>query len=158
MFILTLEHLAASFEISIQTRHFFPEVFQRTFKEVIRYEKIFLHVFLFQLVSGLTRQDHELTDHVLTAQVDARIGFRITLFLRHLDGTAEGNIGTDLIENIVQRTRKHCLDLQNLITAMYQVIDGIDNRKSGSHVSFKQIFHATLTGYQLQFTVILVSR
>ena len=41
---------------------------------------------------------------------------------------------------------------------MYQVIDGIDNRKSGTDVGFKQIFHTTLTGYQLQFAVILVSR
>ena len=39
---------------------------------------------------------------------------------------------------------------------MNQVIDCIDDRKSCPYVRLKQIFHTTLTGYLLQFAIVLV--
>ena len=156
--ILSFQYLATGFEVRIQTRHFLPEIIQRTFKEIIGHKQILFYIRLFQPVTGFTCQDHQFTDNILTTQVDTRIRFGVTLFLRHLNGLAERNIRTDLIKYIVQRATQHCFNLQYLVTTMDKVIDRIDNRKSRTHIRFKEILHTTLTGNLFQFTVVLIFR
>ena len=98
---LFFQYLAASFKVCVETGHPFPEVVQGTFEEVVRHKEIFFHIFLFDAVSGFTRQNHQLADNVFSAQVDARVGFGVTFLLRHFDSTAERNVGTNLIEDII---------------------------------------------------------
>lgn len=77
------------------------EVVQGAFEEVVRHKEIFFHIFLFDAVSGFTRQNHQLADNVFSTQVDARVGFGVTFLLRHFDSTAERNVGANLIEDII---------------------------------------------------------
>ena len=73
-FVLALQFPATCLKIGIQRRDFLPELFQRSFEEVTRHEKMFFHICLFQLVSGLARQDNQLADYVFSTQVDTRVG------------------------------------------------------------------------------------
>ena len=112
------------------------------------------HILLFKHIAGFTSEDNQLTNHILTTQVDAWVGFRITLFLRQTDGFAERHIGTDLVENEVQRTAHHGFNLQNLVATCQQIVDGLDNRKTGTYIGFEQILHATVTGNPLEFAIV----
>ena len=156
MLVLGFQHLAAGFKIGIEARHLLPEVIQRAFKEVIGHKEVLLHIALLQTVTGLARQNYQLADNILSAEVDTRIGFGVTFLLRHLDGLAERNVGIDFIEDIVQRTAQHSFNLQYLVTAMDKVVNGIDDGESGTYVRFKQVLHTALAGYLFQFTVVLV--
>ncbi|CDB12074.1 unknown [Bacteroides sp. CAG:633] len=153
---LGFEHLAAGFEVGVQAGHFLPEVVQRTFEEVVGHEEVFLHVALLQAITGFAGQDDQLADNVLTAEVDARIGFGVTLFLRHADGAAERDVGTDLVEDVVQRAAQYGFYLQYLVATMDEVVDGVDDGQSGAHVGLEQILHTALTGYLLQCAVVFV--
>ena len=158
MLVLSFQYLATGFKVRIQTRHFLPEIIQRTFKEIIGYEQVLFYIRLFQSVTGFTCQDHQFTDNVLATQVDTRVRFGVTLFLRHLNGLAERNIRTDLIKDIIQCTTQYSFNLQYLVTTMDKVIDRIDNRESRTYIRFKEVLHTTLAGNLFQFTVILIFR
>ena len=102
MFIFFLQYLTAGFKVCVETWNTFPEIFQRTFKEVIGDKEVLFNIFLFQTVSGFTCQNHQFTDDVFSTQVDTRVRFGVAFFLCHFDGTAERNIGADLIKDVVQ--------------------------------------------------------
>src|SRR5699024_6802292 len=104
----------------------------------------------------LACQNHQFADNILSAEVDTRIGLGVTFLLRQLNGLAERNVGTDFIEDIVQRTAQHDFNLQYLITAMDKVVNGIDDGESGAYIGFKQVLHTALAGNLFQFTVVLV--
>ena len=158
MFMFFLQYLTTGFEVCVEARHSFPEVVQRTFEEVVRNKEILFYVFLLDVVSGFTCQNHQFADHVFSAQVDTRVRFGIAFFLRHFDRAAERNVSADLIKDIVQCTRKYGFNLQYLITTVNQVVNGIDNRQSRTYVCFKQVLHTPLTGNRFQFAIVLVSR
>ena len=158
MLVLGFQHLATGLEIGIEARHFLPEVIQGAFKEVIGHKEVLLNIALFQTVTGLACQNHQFADNILSAEVDTRIGFGVTFLLCHLNGLAERNVGTDFIENIVQRTAQHGFNLQYLITAMNKVVNGIDDGESGTYICFKQVLHTALAGNLFQFTIVLVFR
>ena len=152
-FVLALQFPATCLKIGIQRRDFLPELFQRSFEEVTRHEKMFFHICLFQLVSGLARQDNQLADYVFSTQVDTRVGLRITFFLCHLDGLAERHVCADLIKDIVQSSTEYRFYLQNLITTVYQVIDGIDNRQPRTYICLEQELHPPPAGYLFQLAI-----
>ena len=76
-----------------------------------------------------------------------RVGLRITFFLCHLDGLAERHVCADLIKDIVQSSTEYRFYLQNLITTVYQVIDGIDNRQPRTYICLEQELHPPPAGY-----------
>ena len=154
----TLQHLAACLEIGIQRRYLAPEVIQRPFEEAVGNEQVFLHIFLIQAISRLTCQDDQLAHHIGPAQVDAWVGFGIPLLLRVPDGLAQRHVGTDFIENVIQRTAQHGFDFQYLVSTVNQVIDGIDDRKPCSHIGLEEELHAPMAGYALQFGINLIIR
>ena len=114
---------------------------------------MFFHIFLFQFISGFTSQNNQFTNHILAAKVDARVGFGITFLLRHLNGLAERNVRADFVKDVIQRTAQYRLYFQYLVSAVYQVVDRVDNRKSRTDIGFKQEFHTPAAGYLFQFTV-----
>ena len=114
---------------------------------------MFFHIFLFQFISGFTSQNNQFTNHILATQVNTRIGFRVALFLCHFDGLAERNVRADFVKDVIQRTAQYRLYFQDLVSAVYQVIDRVDNRKSRTDIGFKQEFHTPAAGYLFQFTV-----
>ena len=114
-----------------------------------------LDIFLFQFVSRLASQDDELAHDVLSAQVDARVRFGVSFLLCQAYGLAEGDVGTDFIEDIVQRSAQHSFDFQNLVAAVDEVVDGVDDGQSGSHVGLKQEFDPSPACRLLEFPVIL---
>ena len=154
--VLGLKHLAASLEVGIQLRQTLPEVLDRTLEITVGHEEMLLHIVLFHLVTCLTRQDHQLADHVSTAQVDTRVWLRVTLFLGTLHGLREGYVSRNLIEDEVQRTAQDSLDLQDLVTRVAEVVDGADNRKTGTYVGLIAEPHTTVTGGLLQFQIAVV--
>ena len=151
------QYLATGFKVCVETWNTFPEIFQRTFEEVIRNKEVLFNIFLFQTVSGFTCQNHQFTDHIFSTQVNTWVRFGVAFFLCHFDGTAERNIGADFIKYIVQCTGKHRFNLQNLVTAMNQVINCIDDRKTCTYVCFEQILHTPLAGNRFQFTIVFIS-
>ena len=158
MLVFRFQHLAACFKAGVEARHFLPEVIQRTFEEIIGYKEILFHITLLDAITGFTCKDYQFADYVLTAEVDTRIGFGITFLLSHFNGSAERNIRAYLVEYIIQRTAQHGFNLQYLVTAMNKVVNGIDNRQPRTYVRLKQIFHAALAGYLLQFPVVFILR
>ena len=136
-FTFAFEHLAAFLEVSIKLWQFLPEIVQASIEILVRHEEMFLHIFLFHLIASLSREDDQLPDDVLTTKVNARVRFRISLFLCPSDGFRERYIGTNLVEDEVERSRQHRLYLQDLVTRVAQVVDGADDRQTSSHVGFK---------------------
>ena len=156
MLVLGFQHLAARLEVGVQTGHLLPEVVQRAFEEFVGHKEVLLHIALLQAVARLARQNHQFADDVLAAEVDARVGLGVTLLLRHPDGPAEGRVGAYLVEDVVQRAAQHRFNLQNLVAAVDEVVDGVDDGKPRAHVRLEQVFHAALAGNLLQFAVVLV--
>ena len=116
------------------------------------------HILLFDAVSRLTRQNHKFAYHILPAQVDARIRLRISLIPRLADCFAQRHIGTESVKYVIQRAAHHGLDLQDFVAAVYQIVDCIDHRQSGSHIGFKQELHTALARYFFQFGIIVIRR
>ena len=74
-----------------------------------------LDIVLLHLVACLTGEDNQLADNVRSTEVDTRIGLRVTLFLGAANGLREGHVGSNLVEDEIQRTREDCFNLQYLI-------------------------------------------
>ena len=77
---------------------------------------MFFDIVLFNLIASLTRQNHQLTNHIRTTEVDTWVWLRITLFLCSANRLREGHISSNLVEDEVQRTTQDSLNLQNLVT------------------------------------------
>ena len=76
---------------------------------------MFLHIVLLYLISCLACEDNEFADDILTAQVDARIGFAISLLLGSGDCLGEWHVSRNLIEYKVERSAQNCLNLKDFI-------------------------------------------
>ena len=156
--VFALQHLSASFEVAIQLANVLPEVVQRTLEVAIGHKQVLLYVVLFQLIARFACQDNQLADNILAAQVDAWVGFRVALFLRHSDGFAEGHLCAYNVEDKVQRAAKYGFNFQNFISTMNHVVDGVDDRQSCAYVCLEQEFHATFACCLLQFAIVFVGR
>ena len=62
-------------------------------------------------------------------------------------------LNADFVKDVIQRTAQYRLYFQDLVSAVYQVVDRVDNRKSRTDIGFKQEFHTPAAGYLFQFTV-----
>ena len=71
-------------------------------------------------------------------------------FIAHMDTVA------DFVEDEVECTTEHSLNLQNLVTTGNQVVDSVDDRQSGTHIGFEEILHTTGTCGLFQERVVLV--
>ena len=150
-------HLLALFlKLLVERWEVLPEVLQRTVKERLRNEQVFLHVLLIHLVTSLTGEDDQLTNHILTAQVHSWVWLCITLFFGSAHGLTEWYIRRNRIEDEVQRTAQHSLQFQNLVTRIDEVIDSVDDRQTSTYIRLKQIFHTALSGRGLQSSIIIV--
>ena len=125
-------------ECGVQLGQFLPELVDSTVKQLLRYEQVAIHILLLNGVTALTGQDDQLAQHILSAKVDTRIGLAVTLLLGQADGLAQRNIGTQGAEYEVERTAYHSLDLKDMVTAVYQVVDGVYNRQACAHIGLKQ--------------------
>ena len=94
-------------------------------------------------VAGLTCKNNELADNILSAEVDAGVGLAVAILLGKLHCAAEGNILAQGVEDEVEGTTEHSLNLQNLVAAVYKVVDGADDGESGTNVCLEKIFHVT---------------
>ena len=153
---LRLDSLAFLLEHGVVALHLLPEVVQRALEEVVRDEEVLLHIVLLHTDTRLTGQDDQLTDHVLTAQVDTRVRLGETRLHRHADGLAQRNILADRVEDEVQRTGKDSLQLHDPIATEDQVVDRIDDWKTGAPVGLVQVLDATLAGDVLQLHVVVI--
>ena len=68
------EALATLLKVGIERRHLVPEVIERAIKKLLRDEEVLLHIILIDGIACLASQDHKLTDHILTREVDTGIG------------------------------------------------------------------------------------
>ena len=114
--VLALQHLALCLEVGIERRKILPEVIYAALEELVGHEEMLLHIVLFYLISCLAREDDELSHHVLTAQVNARVGLAITLLLGSQYSLGERHICRNLIEDKVERSTQNCLNLKYFIT------------------------------------------
>ena len=80
-FSFALQYLTPPLEIGIQGRQVLPKFIQRTPEKRIGHEQVLLHVGLFDTVTGFTRQNHQLTDDIFSAQIHTGIGLAISFFL-----------------------------------------------------------------------------
>ena len=143
-------------ELGIQFGHAPPEILDAALEIFLRNEKILFHIVLFDPVTGFTRKDNQLTHDIHAAQVDARIGLGIPRFFGQFNSPAHRYGFVHFVENEVQRTRNHRLDLQDAVAAVDQVADRIDNRQACSHVGLEQEFNPTRPGDILEFQIMVI--
>ena len=152
------ETLTTLLKVGIERGHLVPEVLERTVEELLRDEKVLLHIILLDGITRLASKDHELTYHILTTEVDTWVGLAIPLLLGQADGIAQLDIFADSIEDKVKRTAHHGLDTQNLVTTIDKVIDGVDDGQTSTYVSFEEVLHTTTASSLLQGLIVLILR
>lgn len=103
-FVLYIERLALSLEIGIEFRKFLPEVVERTLEVFVWHEEVLLYIFLLYAVTCLAGENHQLANHVHTAQVDTWIRLAVALLLSQSYGLREWNDAGDGVEDKVERT------------------------------------------------------
>ena len=101
---LYIERLALSLEIGIEFRKFLPEVVERTLEVFVWHEEVLLYIFLLYAVTCLAGENHQLANHVHTAQVDTWIRLAVALLLSQSYGLREWNDAGDGVEDKVERT------------------------------------------------------
>ena len=139
-----LELPATGFKFGIQLGQQLPKFVERALKIVLRNEKLLIDVGLFNGIAGLAGEDDQLAHHVDAAEVDAWVGLAVAHYLGTSHGFREGHLGTDFVENEVERAAQHGLDAQNLVARVAQVVDGADDGEAGAHIGFVAEFHAAL--------------
>ena len=154
--VLALQHLAACFPIGIQCGEVLPELLHGAVEEGLGHEEFLLHILLVDAVTGLAGEDDQFAQHVLAGEVYARIGFAVSLGLGQFHRLAEGYVGRDGVEDVVERTAEDRLDAQDLVAGVAQVVDGAYDGQACTHVGFKQELHATHLCYALEFAILLV--
>ena len=117
-----------------------------------------LHILLIEFITCFTSQDDELANHILSAQVDTWVWFAIAFFLRTFHCFGERNIARNGIENEIERSTKHGFELLNLITRIDEVVDGIDDRQTRTHIRFKEELHIALASGFLQLGIVFIVR
>ena len=105
---------------------------------------MFLHVFLIELVACFTAEDDELTDDVLSAEVDTWVGLREAFLLCHPDGLRERYVGRNLVEDIVEGSTEHSLEFLDFVARVDEVVHRVDDGKSGTHVGLVHVFHTSV--------------
>ena len=103
-FVLYIERLALSLEIGIELRKFLPEVVERTLEVFVWHEEVLLYISLLYTVTCLAGENHQLANHVHTAQVDTWIWLAVALLLSQSHGLREWNDAGDGVEDKVERT------------------------------------------------------
>ena len=156
--VVSLKFFSFSFKIGIKLTDVLPEIINSTFKELIRYEKVLLHIFLIESVSRFAGKNDKFSDNILSAKVYSWVRLRVSAFLGQTYSLAQRNITAQLVENEIQCTAHNSLNSQNLVTTVDKVIDGIDYRKTGTYICLEQEFYSTLTCYLFQFFIYFIFR
>ena len=154
--VLALEHLAACLPIGIERGEVLPELLHGAIEEGLGHEEFGLDILLIDAIAGLAGEDDKFAEHVLAREVYARVGLAISLGLGQFHGLAEGNVGRDGVEDIVESTAEHGLDAKDLVARVAKVVDGADDGKPGTHVGLEEELHATHLCYALEFAILLV--
>ena len=76
-------------------------------------------------------------DNVFSRRVDARVGFAVAVLLSKSHGAAEGNVGGEGVEDIVQRTTQDGFNAKHVVAGTKKVVDGVDDGKSGTDIGFE---------------------
>ena len=156
--VLLLQLAALLLKGRVQGGKLLPELVQRALEELLRDERLGLHVLLIDLVAGLAGEDDQLADDVRAGQVHARVGLGIALFLGHPDGLAEGDVGRDGVEDEVQRAAQDGLDPQDVVAAVAEAVDGVDDGQARAHIGLEEELDTAAAGRLLEFAVVLVVR
>ena len=114
-FVLYIERLALSLEIGIELRKFLPEVVERTLEVFVWHEEVLLYIFLLYAVTCLAGENHQLANHVHTAQVDTWVRLAVALLLSQSHGLREWNDTGDGVKDKVERTRENCFNLKDFV-------------------------------------------
>ena len=122
----------------------FPEILYATFKIFSRNKQMFLDIFLLNMITGFTRENHQFTDHIHTTQINTWIRLCITCLFRHNNRTTHRNRLIHFVENVVQRSWNHRFDL--------------DNRQTCTHIGFKEEFYTSRPRNVLQFEIMIIFR
>ena len=115
-----------------------------------------LHVVLFGPVACLAGENDELAYDVGAAEVDAGVGLREAFLLGQADGLRQGAVGGERVEDEVDGSAQHGLNLQDAVAGVAQVVDGADDGQSGAHIGLKAIDDATLQRRVLQSDIALI--
>ena len=140
-------------EAGIQRGQVLPESVYSPPEESVGDKEVLLHILLLHGVSRFARQYDELPYHVLPAQVDAWVGFAVTLFLGAPHGFRERHLCRYLIEYEIKRPAQHGLYLQYLVARITQVLYRTDDWQSGTHIRLIEELHSTLQRRVLQTAV-----
>ena len=115
---------------------------------------MFLHVGLIYLVASLTRQNHQLANHIRTTQVDTWVGLAVALLFGTSYRFRERHVGSNLIKDKVERTTQHGLDFQDFIARVTQVINGTNDWQTSTYVGFVTEPHTTVASGLFQFHIV----
>ena len=112
---------------------------------------------LFCLIASFACKDYELSDYVLTAEIDARVWFAVAHLLCKTDSFGEWNIGRQSVEYEIERTAENCFDFKDAVARRDEVIDCADNRQPGSDIGLKQVFYPTAQSRVLETAIDIIA-
>ena len=110
------------------------------------------------LVTALAGQYGQFANHVLSAQINTRIGLAISHLLSLANGLAERDLFRERVEYEVECAAQHRLNAQNIVARTAQVADGMDDRQARAYVCLKQKLHAALASDVFQVGVVGIVR
>ena len=148
--------LAHLLEVVVQLGNALPEILERTLEVVVGDEEMLFDIFLRHAVARFAGKDGNLADNVARIEVLTRIGLGKTCLTCHLDCLRHGHFFAQHVEDVVERATYHGFDTEHFVTRVDQVVDGVDDRKTGTHVGLEEIFDATHTGCTLELCVVVV--
>ena len=83
------------------------------------------NVLLIKPVAALTRQDEQFLHHIGPAQVRARVRIAVALLHGQTYRVAQSAVSTHIVQYEVQRAAQDSFYLENAVTAVAQVVDGV---------------------------------
>ena len=154
--VLALEHLAACLPIGIERGKVLPELLHGAIEEGLGHEELGLDILLIDTITCLASEDDKLAEHILAGEVDTRIGLAISLGLGQFHGLAEGYVGRNGIEDIIESATEHGFDAKDLVARVAKVVDGTDDGQSCTYVGLEEELHTTHLCYALEFAILLI--
>src|SRR5690606_8626366 len=103
-----------------------------------------------QLQTCLPGKDQDLPRHIYPTEIDLRVRLCIPLLHGGFHNLIKWDFTFIVVENKIQASRKHSLDLMDAVSRRYKIFKGIYNGKSGPYIGLIQEAGSKLTGQVLQ--------
>ena len=117
---------------------------------------MFFDVALVEAVTGFATEDDQFANDVGAAQIDAWVGLAVAFVFGTAHGLGERHLGREGVEDEVERAAEHSLQFQNLVAAVDEVVDGVNDGQTGADVGLEEELDAAATCRSLEAGIVVV--